>query len=53
MTPMITWFHMHGYAGYLWPAYGLVSLVLTGNLIVSLWRIKRLRSRLRSKIERF
>lgn len=52
MTAIANWFHMHGYAMYLWPAYGLVTFVLAGNLIRSVWQGKRTRSQLRSRQER-
>ena len=35
----MTWFGMHGYAAYIWSAYGVVFVVLTMNW----WLIKRQR----------
>jgi len=32
---------MGGYAGYVWPAYGLAAIVLIGLLVVSLRRLRR------------
>lgn len=33
MNIVLHWFAMNGYAAYVWPAYGLVFLVLTMNLL--------------------
>ena len=38
---MGTFFEMGGYAAYVWPAYGLATLVVVGLLILS---VRRLRS---------
>ncbi len=51
MMTISNWFHMHGYAVYLWPAYGLVTFVLAGHLISSVWQMRRTRSQLRSRKE--
>lgn len=36
MNEFIAWVSMHGYAHYVWPAYGLVF----GVLITNVWRIR-------------
>lgn len=33
MTKLINWLAMGGYSIYIWPAYGLVSIVLVMNLL--------------------
>jgi heme exporter protein D len=33
MNQLITWFTMSGYSIYIWPAYGLVCVVLIMNLL--------------------
>ncbi len=38
---MGTFFEMGGYAAYVWPAYGLATLVVVGLLVLS---VRRLRS---------
>jgi heme exporter protein D len=35
-----SWFAMGGYAGFVWPAYGVAALVLGGLALVS-WRRHR------------
>ena len=38
---MTSWWGMHGYAAYIWPAYGLAGLIMVGNV----WRARlRLRN---------
>jgi len=35
MTSLSTFFAMGGYAGFIWPAYGLAGVVLVGLMVVS------------------
>ena len=39
-------FHMGGYAFYVWTAYGLTLAVLGGAVLAPLWRHRRLRREL-------
>ncbi len=41
MKELLQWFGMNGYSMYIWPAYGLVGLILMLNL----FSIKRLKQR--------
>ena len=43
---MRDFFAMGGYAAYVWPAYGIVALVLVGFLVSSLRTLKENRRRL-------
>jgi heme exporter protein D len=38
---------MGGYAGFVWPAYGIAALVLIGVLTVSLQQLRQARAALR------
>ncbi len=40
-------FAMGGYAGFIWPAYGIAALVLVGLLVVSLHQLRQARETLR------
>jgi heme exporter protein D len=40
-------FAMGGYAGFIWPAYGIAALVLIGLLVVSLHQLRQAREMLR------
>jgi heme exporter protein D len=40
-------FAMGGYAGFVWPAYGIAALVLAGVLAVSLHQLRQARAALR------
>ena len=40
MTGLAAWAAMGGYAGYVWPAYGVAAAVLTGLLVVSIARLR-------------
>jgi heme exporter protein D len=40
-------FAMGGYAGFIWPAYGIAALVLVGVLAVSLQQLRQARELLR------
>ena len=52
MTQCLEWFSMGGYSIYIWPAYGLVSVVLVMNLLGIKWQRKRTRERLQQWIKR-
>lgn len=47
MTQFSQWLTMGGYAGYVWPAYGLFSLVLIFNLVGIKWQGIRTRKKLK------
>jgi heme exporter protein D len=38
-----SFFSMGGYAGYVWPAYGIAALVLVAMTIASVCRLQRVR----------
>ena len=42
MQPLRDYFAMGGYAAFVWPAYGLAAAVMTGILLVSLRRYRRM-----------
>jgi heme exporter protein D len=46
MSALESFFHMGGYAAYVWPAVGLTLAVLVGFVVVSLRRLKRTRRQL-------
>ena len=41
MTAIESWFAMGGYAGFVWPAYGVTAIVLGGLALVSWRRYRR------------
>ena len=44
---------MGGYAGYVWPAYGIAALVLIAMTVASVWRLRHVRrdlARLESEV---
>lgn len=46
MSGLGEFFHMGGYAAYVWPAYGVAAAVLVGLLAESVLRLRRARRRL-------
>ncbi|MCY3671134.1 MAG: heme exporter protein CcmD [Alphaproteobacteria bacterium] len=46
MSGLGEFFHMGGYAAYVWPAYGVAAAVLAGLLAESVLRLRRARRRL-------
>ena len=40
MNAIVSWLEMGGYAGFVWPAYGVAAIVLGGLALVS-WRRHR------------
>ena len=49
MRGLMDWFLMNGYAAYIWPAYGIVFVALTMDLV---W-IQRQRNRLRKRLKQW
>jgi len=41
MNAIENWFAMGGYAGFVWPAYGVTAIVLGGLALVSWRRYRR------------
>ena len=52
MTRFMQWWLMGGYSMYVWPAYGIVCVVLTMNLLGIRWQRKRTRRRLQQWFKR-
>lgn len=46
MDALREFFHMGGYAFYVWSAYGVAFIVLVANVVVPLLRARELRARL-------
>ena len=46
MSQLMQWFCMGGYSRYIWPAYGLVCVVLVTNLCGIQWQRKQTRKKL-------
>lgn len=46
MIQLLNWLAMGGYARYIWPAYGLVFVVLLGNLFGIRWQRQKTRKKL-------
>jgi heme exporter protein D len=46
METLREFFHMGGYAFYVWSAYGMAFIVLIANVIVPVVRARELRARL-------
>ncbi len=46
MNNLAEFFHMGGYALYVWGAYGLATVVLSYDLIAPSWRLRGLKRRL-------
>jgi heme exporter protein D len=47
MQSLADFFAMGGYAGFVWPAYGIAALVLIGLLTVSWYQLRQAREMLR------
>lgn len=47
MNQLLQWLSMGGYSMYIWPAYGLVCVVLTMNLLGIKWQKKRTHKKLK------
>ncbi len=46
MDTLREFFHMGGYAFYVWSAYGVTFIVLVANVVVPMLRARELRTRL-------
>jgi heme exporter protein D len=46
------WFAMGGYSFYIWPAYGLVAMVLLINILSAQVQGKRVRKKLQQRFKR-
>ncbi|MCY4229380.1 MAG: heme exporter protein CcmD [Alphaproteobacteria bacterium] len=46
MSELAEFFHMGGYAAYVWPAYGATVVLLGGLLVDSVLRLRRAERRL-------
>ena len=46
MSPLASFFHMGGYWPYIWPAYGVVAMLLIGLLVWTLIALKQSRTEL-------
>jgi len=51
---MAEFFHMGGYAAYVWSAYGLALVVMVANFVIPIQRMRQVRRDLarRAKLER-
>lgn len=47
---MTSWWGMHGYALYIWPAYGLAAVVLLGNVWHAQWRSRSVYNQLKQEL---
>ena len=47
MDQLEAFFHMGGYAAFVWPAYGLAAAVMLGLVTSSILRLRRNQQRLR------
>jgi len=52
MTQVLNWLAMGGYSIYIWPAYGLVCVVLVMNLLGIKWERARTKDRLQRWFKR-
>lgn len=52
MNPFMEWLSMGGYSIYIWPAYGLVCVVLIITLLGVKWQQKRTREKLQQWFKR-
>lgn len=52
MSAIQTWFHMGGYAGYVWPAYLVVSGVFIAHVMYAKAQKKRVLKQLQLQAER-
>jgi heme exporter protein D len=51
MSALAVWFAMGGYAGFVWPAYGIAAVVL-GGLALHSWRRYRASTDALSRLQR-
>ncbi|WP_392536829.1 heme exporter protein CcmD [Legionella sp. 227] len=52
MNQFLEWLAMGGYSRYVWPAYGLVGIVLIINLLGMKWKGKQTRRQLQQWFKR-
>ncbi len=52
MNQFLQWVAMGGYSFYIWPAYGLVCVVLVMNLLGIKWQRQRTRKKLHQWFKR-
>lgn len=52
MTQFIQWLTMGGYSIYLWPAYGVVCVILVMNLLGIKWQREHTRKKLQNWFKR-
>lgn len=52
MNPFLQWLTMGGYSLYVWPAYGLLGVILLINLIGIKWKRKQTRQKLQQWFKR-
>lgn len=52
MNPFLQWLTMGGYSLYVWPAYGLLGVVLLMNLLGIKWKRKQTRQKLQQWFKR-
>ncbi len=52
MNQFMQWLSMGGYASYIWPAYGLVGIVLVMNIVGIKWQKKQTRLELQRWFKR-
>ncbi|HHF7367081.1 TPA: heme exporter protein CcmD [Legionella bozemanae] len=52
MNQFLEWLTMGGYSIYVWPAYGLVCVVLVINLLGMKWKGKQTRQKLQQWFKR-
>jgi heme exporter protein CcmD len=48
---MTHWWGMHGYAVYIWPAYGLAGVVMMGNAWRARWRSRTVHNQLKQGLK--
>ncbi|HET7369499.1 MAG TPA: heme exporter protein CcmD [Gammaproteobacteria bacterium] len=51
MNSLHEFLHMGGYAAYVWPAYGIVAVVMIANVVIARRRHRRLVEELQQRVE--
>ena len=49
MSSLSEFLSMGGYGAYVWPAYGLAAVVIAGNIVLPLIRLRRLKADIRRR----
>ena len=52
MAELTTFFNMGGYAGFVWPAYGLMLVIVILNIVLPRHRERQLREQIAHRIRR-